>query len=250
VSTLRGARVLLTGASSGLGRACALAMAARGARLTLTGRDEARLAETAEAVGGDLLVADLASGAAVQALVEALAERPVPDVVVHNAGAGLVGSADDVDPGDWDRLLAVNVSAPVRLTAALLPGMRARGSGHLVFVTSVAAHLGVPEEAAYSATKAALAGYAAGLRAELAGTGLVVTSFAPGVVDTDFFARRGAPYERRVPRLMPPDRVAERLAHAVEADRDEVVVPAWMRLPIALRAVAPGAYWRLSRRWA
>jgi short-subunit dehydrogenase len=250
VSTLRGARVLLTGASSGLGRACAVAMAARGARLTLTGRDEARLAGTAEAVGGDFLVADLASGAALQALVEALAERPVPDVVVHNAGAGLVGAADDVDPGDWDRLLAVNVSAPVRLTAALLPGMRARGSGHLVFVTSVAAHLGVPEEAAYSATKAALAGYAAGLRAELAGTGLVVTSFAPGVVDTDFFARRGAPYERRVPRLMPPDRVAERLARAVEADRDEVVVPAWMRLPIALRALAPGAYWRLSRRWA
>ncbi|HEX5561422.1 MAG TPA: SDR family NAD(P)-dependent oxidoreductase [Nocardioidaceae bacterium] len=250
MTNLSGARVLLTGASSGLGRACALAMAARGARLTLTGRDEERLAETAEAVGGDLLVADLASAASTQALVEALGERPVPDVVVHNAGAGLVGAAEDVDLGDWERLLAVNVCAPLGLTAALLPGMRARGSGHLVFVTSVAAHLGVPEEAAYSATKAALAGYAAGLRAELAGTDLVVTTFAPGVVDTDFFTRRGAPYERRVPRLMPPGRVAARLVRAVEADRDEVVVPSWMRLPIALRAVAPGAYWSLSRRWA
>ncbi len=244
---LSGARVLLTGASSGLGQATALALAGRGARLVLTGRDPERLRRTAALTGGEVLPADLADPGGARALVADVLAGPLPDVVVHNAGSGLVASAGETTGTDVERLLRVNLAAPVEVTAGLLPPMLARGSGHLVFVTSVAAHLGVPREAAYAASKAGLDGYAASLRSELAGTGLRVTTFAPGVVDTPFFARRGAAYDRRVPRPLPAARCARALVAAVESDAAEVIRPRWLRVPVALRAAAPSLYARLER---
>ncbi len=249
MTRLAGARVLLTGASSGIGRASALALARRGADLTLTGRDADRLDDLARTVGGRAVPADLADPGDTDRLVEAVTRDGLPDVVVHNAGLGAVGSAAGTDTGDLDTLLRVNLGAPAQITAALLPGLCARGSGHLLFVTSIAAHVGVPQESAYAATKAALAGYAASLRGEVAGTGVRVSTLAPGVVDTDFFRRRGAPYQRRFPRPLPADRVAAALVDCLERERAEVVVPGWLRLPIALRSVAPNVYARLEDRW-
>ncbi len=249
MTALRGASVLLTGASSGIGYAAALALAARGARLTVTGRDQERLARLATEVGGRALPADLADPAATARLAEQVLDHGVPDVVVHNAGIGHVAAAQATDDETFDRLVRVNVSSAVQLTQAVLPGMRARGRGHLVFVTSIAAHLGVPEESAYAATKAAQSAYAASLRSELAPAGITVSTLAPGIVDTQFFARRGTPYQRRFPRPLPAARVAERLVACVEHDRAEVVVPTWLRLPIALRSVAPNLYARMESRW-
>jgi hypothetical protein len=88
------------------------------------------------------------------------------------------------------------------------------------------------------------------LRVELDGAAIGVTILNPAVVDTGFFDRRGVPYHRRFPRPVSPDRVAAALIKGVSRDRAEVIVPGWLRLPIALRACAPGAYWRLAGRWA
>jgi len=249
VTRLRGARVLITGASSGIGRAAALSFARAGSRLLLTGRDEPRLAEVAARTGADSLAADLADEAALARLLDAATSAPAPQVVVHCAGIGHAAAAGEQDEAVLERLLAVNLRAPVRLTEAVLPAMRAAGAGHLVFVTSIAGRLGVAGESAYAASKGALDAYAASLAAELGGTGVAVTTVVPGVVDTAFFRTRNVGYGRRFPRPIPAARVAAALRHAVQHDRAEVVVPAWLRVPIAVRALVPGAYARSAGRW-
>lgn len=246
---LPGLRVLVTGASSGIGRATSLALAARGCTLVLTGRDAQRLADVARATGGDALPADLRRTEDVAALVKALSGGPALDVMVLNAGVGLRASALEHSDGDVESLLALNLRAPMHLSRALAPAMVHRRAGRLVFVTSVAGLLGVPEEAAYAASKGALGAYAASLRGELAGTGVGVTTVIPGVVDTAFFRRRGRPYDRRLPRPIRAERVATATVRALEADREAVVVPGWLRIPIALQGVAPQTFARLAARW-
>lgn len=249
MTRLSGARVLITGASSGIGQAVALSFARAGSRLLVTGRDEHRLARVAARTGADALVADLADGAALSRLLDAATTPPLPQVVVHCAGVGHVAAAGEQDDGVLEHLLEVNLRAPVALTEAVLPGMRAAGAGHLVFVTSIAGRLGVAGESAYAASKGALDAYAASLAAELGGTGVRVTTVVPGVVETAFFRSRNVGYGRRFPRPIPAARVAAALRRAVERDRAEVVVPAWLRLPIAVRALAPGTYARSAGRW-
>jgi short-subunit dehydrogenase len=245
---LRGATVLITGASSGIGRATAASLHRRGARLLLTGRDGGRLAEVAATTGAEHVAGDLAAPRW-RAELAAWAVQRQPDVLVHNAGVGLAAPADLVDEEQLRRLFEVNVLAPMSLTHAVLPGMRERGRGHLAFVGSIAGLLGVPEESAYAASKAALHRYADSLRGELAEAGIGVSTVAPGIVDTAFFDRRGTPYPRRFPRPMPPERVAEAVADAVEHGRSEVVLPRWLRLPVWLQATAPNAYHALARRF-
>ncbi len=245
---ISGSFAVVTGASSGIGRAVALRLAAEGCRLWLVGRDTGRLAEVARLTQGEVVVADLADPAATAALGGRLAALdPGPDLLVNNAGFGGVGPAAAPDGTDLDRLLAVNLLAPVRLTQAVLPGMLARRRGHLAYVTSIAGLLGVAEESSYAAVKAALHRYAASVRVEVAGAGVGVTTVAPGVVETEFFARRGSPYTRRFPRPIRAERVAAALVAAVERNRAEVIVPAWLRVPVVLQAVAPSVYARLAR---
>lgn len=242
-------RALVTGASSGIGRATALALAAEGCDLTLTGRDEHRLRDVARATGGEMLIADLRHGAEVHELARLLGQGAPPDIVVHSAGVGHVAPALELTDEDVERLLTVNFMAPMRLTRALAPVMTRRGSGRLVFVTSIAGVLGVARESAYAASKAALGSFAASMRAELAPSGVGVTTVVPGAVDTEFFDRRGAPYARRYPRPVPVRRVASAVVRALEADRDTVVVPGWLRAPIALQACAPQTFARFAARW-
>ena len=249
MTRLSGARVLVTGASSGIGQAVALSFARAGSRLLLTGRDEHRLGQVAARTGADALVADLTDAAALSRLLDAATTPPLPRVVVHCAGFGHVAAGGEQDDGVRERLLDVNLRAPVLLTEAVLPGMRAAGAGHLVFVTSIAGRLGVAGESAYAASKGALDAYAASLAAELGGTGVRVTVVVPGVVDTAFFRSRNVGYGRRFPRPIPAGRVAAALRRAVQHDRAEVVVPAWLRVPIAVRALAPGTYARSAGRW-
>jgi len=246
---LRDTTVLVTGASSGIGRATAAELSRRGARLLLTGRDRSRLTEVAERTGAAQHLADLADPASLAELASWAAEHR-PAVVVHNAGIGLAARTEKVDDSQLDALFRVNVLAPMSLTRALLPGMRAGGGGHLVFVGSIAGLLGVPEEAAYAASKAALHRYADSLRAELAAERIGVSTIAPGIVETAFFERRGTPYARRFPRPMPAARVADAIADAVEHDRAEVVLPRWLRFPVLLQAAAPNAYHALARRFS
>jgi short-subunit dehydrogenase len=233
--------VLITGASSGIGAATARALAGSGARLILAGRDRERLADVAARTGGRALAGDLADASE-------LAGRVGPvDILVNNAGLGWAGPFARMPSADLDRLVDVNLTAPIRLTRLLLPGMIDAGRGHLVFVASIAGAMGVREEAVYSATKAGLLAFAEGLRHELRGIGVSV--LLPGAVDTPFFDRRGAPYARRRPAPIPPERVARAIVAAIERERPESYVPGWLRIPARLRGAAPGAVRALSRRF-
>src|SRR6266702_1752054 len=206
---------LVTGASSGIGLALAPLLAERGATLALAGRDAVALAAIAERTGGAPLTGDLA------AMPLDLAER----------------------------LVTLNLVAPVRLTRLLLPGMLERGGGHLVYVTSIAGATGVAREAVYAATKAGLATFADSVREEVAGSGVTVSVVAPGVDNTPFFDRRGSAYARSWPAPIPAERVARALLRAISSDRAEVFAPAWIRLPARFKGAAPGLYRRLALRF-
>lgn len=241
-------RVLVTGASSGIGRATAMLLADRGADVLVAGRDPSRVAEVAAATSGVPLVYDLADPGATDEFARTLVGQQI-DVVVHSAGLGLVSSAHEVDDVDVRRLMQVNLLAPMTLTRAVLPGMREQG-GRIAFVTSVAGLLGVGHESAYAASKAALGTYADSLRAELAGTRVGVTVLAPALVETEFFARRGVPHGRSVPRPLDPEQVARALVTAIEHERTELLLPRWLRVAVALRASIPWAYNSLASRLA
>lgn len=243
------AQVLITGASSGIGAALAAALATLPARLILTGSDGERLEQIARPLGASTLVADLAvPGAGAELAARAVTLGGRIDVVVNGAGLGAAGATPDTPP-DVDRMVAVNLTAPIQLTQALLPPMLDRGSGHLVFIGSIAGALGVRHEAVYAATKAALATFAASLRQEVTAGGVDVVLVVPGVVDTPFFARRGAPYARRWPRPIPPERVALAVLDGLRTGRAEVVVPRWLSIPLRLHGATPGLYRRLATRW-
>jgi short-subunit dehydrogenase len=247
---IAGAVALVTGASSGIGRATAIRLAEAGAQVIIHGRDRARLSALADKMGGTALIADLADPSAAHRLAQAALDiEGRVDIVVNNAGVGWAGPIDAMPARDVERIVAVNLTAPIELTKALLPAMRAKGNGYLMFVTSIAAHTGVSGEAVYAATKAGLDVFAESLRLELHGTGVGVGVLAPGVVDTPFFERRGRPYARDRPRPITAERVADVLVKAVAAGHAERYVPAWLRLPVAVRGVAPGFYRRLAQRF-
>lgn len=248
---LAGAACLLTGASGGIGAATACRLADAGALVALHGRDRDALERLAMRTGGVVVVADLCDPGAAETAVakaEVALGRPL-DLVVSNAGAGWCGDFVDMDPDEVDRILAINLVAPVHLARAALPGMVERGRGHLVLVGSIAGHLGVGQEAVYSAAKAGLVALAESLGAEVAHTGVGISLVSPGVVSTRFFERRGRPYGRSRPRPIPPEQVAWAVERAIVRGRARVIVPAWMAAPVALSALLPGLYRRLSYRW-
>jgi short-subunit dehydrogenase len=247
---LDGAIALVTGGSSGIGTATARRLAAAGARLFVTGRDPDRLAEVAGQLGGTAFAYDLTRpDQAAELASRVLAEAGRIDILVNNAGQGWAGPLHGMTDAEITDLVAVDLTAPMVLTRAALPGMLARRRGHLGFVGSIAGRLGVREEAAYSAAKGGLGVFADSLRQELTGSGVVVTELVPAVVETRFFARRGRPYQRRSPRPVPAERAAEVLLAAMLAGRDEAYLPGWLRLPVAVRAALPGTYRRLAARF-
>ncbi len=247
---LEGSTALVTGASSGIGRATAVLLAERGARVALAGRDLHALAAVAERTGGQAIAADLAApGAAERVAEQALGRWGGIDLLISNAGAGWAGELAEMPPEAAERLLAVNLLAPVRLTRLLLPGMLERGGGHLAYVGSIAGSTGVAREAVYAATKAGLATFADSVREEVAGRGVTVSVTVPGVVDTPFFERRGSAYNRTWPAPIRAERVARAILHAVEGDRAEVFAPAWMRLPARFKGALPGLYRTLAVRF-
>jgi short-subunit dehydrogenase len=225
-------------------------LAGRGARLVLVGRDRGRLAELARSTGGRAIAVDLTtSSEARRAADEAVAAVGRVDVLVNNAGLGWSGRFPNLDVADVERLLAVNLQAPIVLTRALLPAMLARGRGHVVNVASIAGHTGVKHEAVYAATKAGLVAFSESLRQELRGRGVGVSLVTPGVIATPFFERRGSPYARRWPRPIAPERVADAVVSAIERDVPEVYVPRWMAGPARLQGAWPRLYRALASRW-
>jgi uncharacterized protein len=242
---ISGWNVLITGGSSGIGAAIAEGLAASGCRLVVLGRDAERLAALAHRTGALALVADLCTPEGLARAADAAAEA---DLLINSAGLGWAGDLAAMAGRDIDALVALNLTVPIRLTAAALPGMRARGRGQLAFVSSIAA-VGVRGEAVYAATKAGLRAFAASVRHEVAGSGIGITTLLPGAVRTPFFDHRGAPYDRRFPRQLNPDQVASALLRAMARGDAEVFVPRWLTVAARLRGAAPELFHRLAQHF-
>jgi 3-hydroxy acid dehydrogenase/malonic semialdehyde reductase len=183
--------VMITGASAGIGAACARAFAGAGARLLLAARRRDRLEELARELGGaecHLLALDVRDGEAVAAAVDGLpAEWAEIDVLVNNAGMGRgLDKLHEGDPAGWDQMIDTNVRGLLYVTRAVLPGMVARGRGHVVNIGSVAGHEVYPGGAVYCATKHAVGAITRGMRMDVLGTGVRVSTVDPGMVETEF----------------------------------------------------------------
>jgi len=239
-------RVLVTGATGGLGHAIARALAARGARLVLTGRRMDVLEPLAAELGAQAVAADLSDPAAVDRL---LADAGDVDVLVANAAVPASGPVLEYTVEQIDRALVVNLRAPMLLGRALAEQMLARGEGHLVFISSLSGKAASPGSGIYSATKFGLRGFALGLREDLAGTGVGVSVVLPGFISG---AGMFADSNTELPRFVgsrPPEAVGEAVVQAIEGDRAEVsVAPVSMRAGAALAGLLPGPVNALQRR--
>jgi 3-hydroxy acid dehydrogenase / malonic semialdehyde reductase len=193
MSRFRGRTVLITGASSGIGEACARRFAADGADLVLWARRRERLdalATRLAASDGSVRfdAVDVRDRAAVDAAARALVrDGALPHVLVNNAGlaAGLA-PFHETDPEDWDRMIDTNVKGLLNVTRALLPAMIEAGRGHVINIGSTAAHMTYPKGNVYAATKHAVRALTEGMNLDLAGTPLRVSTVDPGFVETEF----------------------------------------------------------------
>ncbi len=201
--------VLITGASAGIGAACARAFAAAGERLLLTGRRRERLEALAAELQGahgteaHLLALDVRDR---EEVAETLADLPPEwaevDVLVNNAGLGRgMDRLYEGDPAEWDEMVDTNVKGLLYVTRAVVPGMVARGRGHVVNIGSVAGHEVYPGGAVYCATKHAVGAITQGLRMDLLGTGVRVSTVDPGMVATEFSVIRFRGDQERADRV-------------------------------------------------
>jgi short-subunit dehydrogenase len=225
--------VLVTGATGGIGNAIARTLSARGARLILTGRRSDVLELLAAELNAQTIVCDLSDRAAVDRLAEEAIGARV-DVLVANAALPATGFLVDLTQEELDRMLEVNLRAPIALAHALAPMMTSRHSGHMVFVSSLSGKATGPASSLYSATKFGLRGFALGIRADLRSYGVGASVILPGFVSgAGMFVDAGV--------RLPPCDVAEAVIRAVEQNRAEVdVAPLSLRLGASFASVAPG----------
>ena len=230
---LRGSTTLLTGATGGLGRAIAQALADRGATLVLSSRKPDELEELRASLPGGghrVAVSDLAEEGAGLRLLDEAGDL---DVLVANAALPASGKLDGFTATEVQRALRVNLEAPVLMAHALLPTWLERGSGHFVFISSLNGKVATARSSLYSATKFGLRGFSLGLREDLRPTGLSSSVVMPGTIrEAGMFAESGA-QSPRAAGTSSPEEVADGVVRAIERDRAEVEVA-----PLAQRFLA------------
>lgn len=227
---IAGAVALVTGASSGIGRATAIELARRGATVAVVARREGKLEATAQAcrehtAGSFALTGDIGVAQDCRAVVAEVEERLGQlDIVVNNAGISMRKHALDTTPDDIEHVLRVNYLGAVHVTMAALPGMVERDRGSIVNVTSVAGYIPNPKESAYGASKAALSLWSHGLAVDLDGTGIHVGVVSPGPIDTEIWDMDETPaaYDGT---KHPPETVADEIVRTIEAGRVHVTAP-------------------------
>jgi short-subunit dehydrogenase len=250
-------RVMVTGASRGIGRALAEGFAAAGARLALVARSEGPLRELAERLGGTAHAADLTDPIATVSLARRIEDEAGPvDVLVNNAGISHIGYFLHQSAEQIEQIYQVNLLAPVRLCRELLPRMIERGRGHVVNVSSLAAVISTPGLVHYGSSKAGLSHYTAGLRQELRGLPIGVTLVELGSVPTElddqtrdwepmrsFLERQSRGKQPREDRV-PLETVVGAVVDAVQRDEPHVRLPRTLA-PLAMLAESP----RRISRW-
>lgn len=223
---LQGKSVLLTGATGGLGRAIAAALAAKGARLVLSARDQARLEELAAKLPGTghrVVASDLGEPGAALELMRAAGDV---DVLIANAGVPGTGRIDELTPEQVQRDLRVNLEAPILMAQAAVPALRARGAGHIALIASLNAKAATPRTSIYAAAKFGLRGFGLSLREDLRREGIGVSVVMPGFIrDAGMFADSGASDSGLG--TATPAAVGRGVVRAIERNRGEVHIAPW-----------------------
>lgn len=233
---LEGRRVLITGASRGIGESLAKAFAGAGATVALAARSEGPIRELAAALGGTAHPVDLADREQVATFIHRVEDEAGPiDVLVNNAGIDNAGSILETTEEELHELTQVNYVAAAELTRQVLPRMLRRGTGHVVNISSMAGTAAFPGLASYSASKAALSHFTAGLRADLKKQAVGTTLVELGPIPTDMLAHVDdyAPTDRSFNRFyklrllvdVPKETVADEVVEAVQKDRKHVRLP-------------------------
>jgi uncharacterized protein len=246
---INGRKIVVTGASRGIGQSVARAMAREGGQVALLARspEVEQIAAEIVASGGNArgYIVDLADPAAVELVARRIADDfGPPDIIVNNAGAGRWFSVEETPAEEVAATMATPYFAAFYVTRAFLPAMLERRRGYIVNVNSPVAWITWPGASAYAAARWAMRGFTAALRADLHGTGIQVLQVVPGKVNSSYFDHN--PHsEERIPRItqfvrvLEPDEVAAALVRGIAHDRREVVVPALMRATLTLHALAP-----------
>jgi len=205
VISLAGKTAIVTGASRGIGRAIALALAREGVRLGLLGRTQPQ-----PPVSGEFVTCDLADPDRIPTIVRQLVERlGEVDYLINNAGAFLETPVTDMKPADWERVMRVNLTAPFLVTREVLPRMIARRQGRIVNISSTAGVQGHLHQSAYCASKHGLLGFARSLAMELKPHNIHVCTLSPGGVDTDLIKGTYLAERLKGQPMIAPDDIAE-----------------------------------------
>ena len=256
--SLDGCRVIVTGASSGIGRAVAVGLAKKGASVMVNARREVRLRQLTEKIaqaGGSAAyyAGDMTKEADRQRLIDtACQELGGLDSLINNAGLGGIGTFAAADPSRIRQIMELNFFAPVELTRLALPRLRKGRSPIIVNIGSVLGHFAVPRKSEYCASKFALHGFSDALRAELAAEGIDVLLISPSTTATEFFDSAIADKSRQgkiASRTMPPESVANRVIRAMELGKREVILSAGGRLMVWIDRLFPGISAKLVARF-
>jgi short-subunit dehydrogenase len=247
--TIAGRTVIITGASSGIGRATALALARERAKLVLVARREQLLAELeagVRAAGGEAtsLVLDLTERRAVETMIRSSHQRfGRIDVLINNAGFGYYGSVENTPESLVREMFDLNFNAALYASQLAIPIMRAKGGGHIINVSSIAGKRGLPFSGIYSATKFALNGISEALRIELEGSGIEVSVVNPGATKTEFVdkVRTGDVTKKFTPmgHVQSAEAVAADIVHCIQQPKAEVYPYRAGRLLAWINAIAP-----------
>ena len=249
---IRGRTAFITGAASGIGRAIALRLAREGANLFLVDIDESCLAEVVsetrhegvESIGHHCDLGCLTQ--LTNAANLARARLAAIDILVNNAGIAYFGDTAKMSAADVERLLAINLHAPIHLTCELLPTLLSREESHVVNVASFLGLVGTRRLSLYTSSKFGLVGFSESLRAEYGRSGLGVTALCPGFVDTRLFASAPLGRDRKEPKLPPawllasPDKIADRTVRAIYRNRAVEVPQLYARLAYLGKRLVPG----------
>jgi short-subunit dehydrogenase len=243
---IEGSTVLLTGATGGIGHAIARALHERGAKLILTGRRVDVLEPLAAELQAKSLACDLSDPVEVDRLLQQVGDV---DILLANAALPASGRLDSFSVAEIDRALDVNLRAPIVLAHALTPAMVGRGSGHVVFISSLSGKAATPGSSLYNASKFGMRGFASALRADLRSSGVGVSTIFPGFIrDAGMFADAEVTLPAGVGTRSPED-VADAVIRAIDHNRAEIdVAPLSLRAGTMFAGLAPELSARVARR--